>query len=603
MKLRGLRIAPTLTLSVGLLVFLAVGLVLLIQWTTSRDIMTDLAGRLVVRNLEVVSQGISGHLDPVREQVEYLARLVEGGAYDLNAKERLADLLIGSVAASPQIGGVVIMNGDGRAVRVRRENASGRYEVSFPDLGKEQAFRDILHEARGRPSGYWGALFYNPKIESTFINYRRPLRRNGEFIGLIAAAVTIKDFSRLASELGDLFGNTTFVMYGDDKVLAHPRLMTESFPRTANDPAISVARLGDSVISGLGTAVPSNIADLSAYKDAQLDELDADGVSYFVLRKPLRQFGEVPLTIGIYRAAAEVDAPMRLLINSGVIGLGFLVFSLIGAAWLSYSIAVPIRRVTEGVTKIGQLSFAEAEPVPSAWLKEVSDLASSFNGMLGGLRSFETYVPRKLVQRLIKQEGGSEIVSEERESTVMFTDIVGFTSMCEGMTAKEVADFINQHLTLLAECVEDEGGTIDKYIGDALMAFWGAPEAIDDSAVRACRAARKMAAAIAADNKRRVVEGKVPVHVRVGIHTGPLVVGNIGAPSRINYTVVGDTVNTTQRLESLGKEVAPDDEFIVLLSGSTRDALPDEFNTSPAGSFLVKGKEKPVSVHQLLLSG
>ena len=119
----------------------------------------------------------------------------------------------------------------------------------------------------------------------------------------------------------------------------------------------SVERLGDSVISGLGTAVPSNIADLSAYKDAKIDELDADGVSYFVLRKPLRQFGDVPLTIGIYRAAAEVDAPMRLLINSGVIGLGFLVFSLIGAAWLSYSIAGPIRRVTEGVTKIGQLSL------------------------------------------------------------------------------------------------------------------------------------------------------------------------------------------------------------------------------------------------------
>ena len=563
--------------------------------------MTDLAGRVVVRNLEVVSQGINGDLNPVREQVEYLAQLVEGGAYDLKAQERLADLLMGSVAASPQIGGVVILNGDGRAVRVRREHASGRYEVSFPNLGQEEAFRDALHEAEGRPSGYWGALFYNRKIQSTLINYRHPLRRNGEFIGLIAAAVTIKDFSRLASELSDLFGNTTFVMYGDDKVLAHPRLMTESFPRTANDPGIPVERLGDSVISGLGTAVPSNIADLSAYRDAQLHELDADGVSYFVLRKPLRQFGEVPLTIGIYRAAAEVNAPVRLLITSGVIGLGFLVISLFGAAWLSYTIARPIRRVTEGVTKVGQLSFAEVEPVPTAWIKEVSDLASSFNGMLGGLRSFETYVPRKLVQRLIKQAGDSEIVSEERELTVMFTDIVGFTSMCEGMTAKEVADFINEHLTLLAECVEDEGGTIDKYIGDALMAFWGAPEPLDNSAVRACRAAQKIAVGVAGENKRRIAAGKVPVRVRVGIHTGPLVVGNIGAPSRINYTVVGDTVNTTQRLESLGKEVAPDDEVIVLLSGSTRDTLPEEFSTKPAGSFQVKGREKPVSVHQLLL--
>ena len=150
MNFRELKIAPTLTLSVGLLVFLAVGLVLLLQWTTSRNIMTDLAGRLVVRNLEVVPQGIIGHLDPVREQVEYLAQLVEGGAYDLNAEKRLADLLVGSVVASPQIGSVVFLNVNGRAVRVRREHASGRYEVSFPNLGQVEAFRDALHGAEGR---------------------------------------------------------------------------------------------------------------------------------------------------------------------------------------------------------------------------------------------------------------------------------------------------------------------------------------------------------------------------------------------------------------------------------------------------------------------
>jgi len=601
MKLRELRIAPTLTLSVGLLVLLAVGFVLLLQWTTSRSIMTDLAGRVVVRNLEIVSQGINGRLDPVREQVEYLAQRIEEGTYDLGARERLTDLLVGSVAAAPQIGGVVILNNDGDSVRIRREQDSGRYEVSFPDLNMEKALAEALREAEDRPTGYWGSLFYNPKIQTTFINYRRPLRRDGEFVGVIGAAVTIKEFSRLASKLSDLFGSTVFVMYGNDKVLAHPRLMTESFPRTTKDPAIPVAQFGDGVISGLGSATPSSIADLSADKDAQLHTLVADGVSYFVLRKPLRKFGDTPLTIGTYRARADVDAPVRLLTTSGVIGLGFLVISVIGAAWLSYTIAKPIRRVTEGVTKIGQFSFAEVGSVPTTWLKEVNDLANAFNGMLEGLRSFETYVPRKLVQRLITQEGGAEVNSEERELTVMFTDIAGFTSMCEGMTAKQVADFINEHLTLLAECVEDEGGTIDKYIGDALMAFWGAPEHLDNSPERACRAALKMAKRVVEDNKRRVAEGKVPVRVRVGIHTGPLVVGNIGAPSRINYTVVGDTVNTTQRLESLSKEVAPNAEISVLVSGSTQEALPEGFETKPAGSFQVKGKTEPVSVYQLIL--
>ena len=601
MKMRELKIAPTLTIGVGLLVIFAVGLVLLVQWNVSRKIMSDLAGRVVIRNLEVVSQGVRGHLDPVLEQVEYLAKLVEGGKYDLDDKARLADLLVGSVAAAPQIGGVIILGADGLAVRIARAIGGGGYDVTFPNLGKITAFRSALNEAKKHDAGYWGDLFYSSEIETTYINYRRPLQLDGRFVGMITAAVSVEDLSILASGLSDIFGNTTFLLYGESKVLAHPRFATESFSRSAKDPAISVGQLGDPVISGLHMAVPSDLADLPAGKGAQFFELEAEGTPYFVLRKSLSDYGEIPLVIGIYRAAAEVNAPLRLLYFSGLIGAGILFVSLLLTAFLSRRIAEPIRRVSEGVTKVGQLSFSDVEPVPGAWVKEVSDLARSFNGMLAGLRSFETYVPRKLVQRLIKQEGGSNIASEERELTVMFTDIADFTTMCEGMSANEVADFINEHLTLLADCVEEEEGTIDKYIGDALMAFWGAPEPLENSAERACRAAQKIAIAIATENKRRVSEGKFPVRVRVGIHTGPLVVGNIGAPSRINYTIVGDTVNTTQRLESLGKEIAPDDEVVVLMSDATLQRLPAGFNTESAGSFQVKGRAEAVSIHQLTI--
>lgn len=601
MKSNELRIAPTLALSVGMLVLAAVALVLAIQWNASRNILSDLTGRILIRNLEIVSQGLSGHLDPVRHQVENLADMVEAGSYNLEAKERLADLALGSLATSPQIAGVIIMDRDGQAIRLRRSPHGGRHEVSFPNLGAVSDFRAVLTEAEGRVKGYWGELFYNPELEVTLINYRRPLRKDGEFIGVIAAAVTMNELSGLMAKLGNIFGNTTFLMYGDDKVLAHPNLVTRSISRTASEPAIPVERIGDSVISALGNAVPSNLADLSSFADVRFSELEADGKKYYVLQKPVRQYGETPLVIGIHRTAAEVDAPLRLLYNSGLIGLGILFISLLGAVWISQAIARPLRAVTNGVTKVGELSFADVQPVNTTWVREVSDLARSFNGMLGGLRSFETYVPRTLVQSLIQQGIGAEVESEERDLTVMFTDIAGFTSMCEGMTAKEVAAFINEHITLLVECIEAEGGTIDKYIGDSVMAFWGAPEPFGDAAERACRAAKKMVGAMAASNKQRMSAGKDPVRIRVGIHTGPLVVGNIGAPSRVNYTVVGDTVNTTQRLESLGKEVAPDDEVIVLLSETTRGELSAEFHTKPAGSFHVKGRIEPVLVHQLIL--
>jgi adenylate cyclase len=181
----------------------------------------------------------------------------------------------------------------------------------------------------------------------------------------------------------------------------------------------------------------------------------------------------------------------------------------------------------------------------------------------------------------------------------MFTDIVGFTTACETMTAGEVARFINQHLALVSACVEQEGGTIDKFIGDAVMAFWGAPGRVKNPAVSACRAASAIQRAIASDNEQRTAAGLAPVRIRIGIHAGTVVVGDIGAPSRINYTIVGDAVNAAQRLESLGKVVDPDAESITLISGEIFEALPDGFPCISRGTHRVKGKNDSLEVYQL----
>src|SRR5271155_4439456 len=182
----------------------------------------------------------------------------------------------------------------------------------------------------------------------------------------------------------------------------------------------------------------------------------------------------------------------------------------------------------------------------------------------------------------------------------MFTDIVSFTSTCETMTAGEVAAFINQHLSLVSACIEQEGGTIDKFIGDAVMAFWGAPGRIENPAASACRAAVAIQHALAADNQRRAVEGLAPVRIRIGIHMGPVVVGDIGTPNRINYTIVGDAVNATQRLESLGKTIDPYAEAIALVSEEIYAAAHDGFEFIERGEHLVKGKQESLKVFQLV---
>jgi adenylate cyclase len=277
--------------------------------------------------------------------------------------------------------------------------------------------------------------------------------------------------------------------------------------------------------------------------------------------------------------------------------VAMLVVALIAGAILATAISRPIRRAAKGAMAIGQLDFDQVAPLGHSLFREIESLAISFNAMLEVLKAFGRYVPRSLVMRLIK-EGGFGAGTSERAVAIMFTDIVSFTAICEKMTAIEVAAFINHHLTLISACVEREGGTIDKFIGDAVMAFWGAPARMDDPAAAACRAAIAIQESLAADNKQRAAAGLAPVRIRIGIHMGPVVVGDIGAPNRINYTIVGDAVNATQRLESLGKTVNPDAEAIVLVSGDIVAAAPG-FRFVERGAHLVKGKQQSLDVYQL----
>ncbi len=137
-------------------------------------------------------------------------------------------------------------------------------------------------------------------------------------------------------------------------------------------------------------------------------------------------------------------------------------------------------------------------------------------------------------------------------------------------------------------------------MGDALMAFWGAPDPQPDQADRAVRAVCAMAQTVQEDNALRRSQGLAPVRMRMGLHSGPAVVGNIGAPERMNYTVVGDTVNTAQRMEGLGKEVAPDGEIVILASETVVAAMTLDVKHEPVGAFTVKGRTQPVQVFRML---
>ncbi len=595
---RGLLLLPTLLLVIGALVLLSVGSVFLLQWTSGRGLIQEFAKRLIARNLHTTELALRDHLDAAVFQANFIADAIIAGRLTITEAD-IETFLAGSLAAAPQIGGIVLVDGEGKGWVVGRDGMGQGYLSRRLDIAGDAQLTAIAEEARGRPGAYWGDPVYREGPRKTFLSYRVPIRRAGAYAGYLAVAISTEELSALTGELSDPPRQTIFMLYGRDRILAHPLMADGTFGESTETPLPALADFGDVVIEDVWGASRELIGGIEAPPGADVRKTDVDAESYLIFTRAVPGYGDGVIQVGSYLLSSMVDAPIRQFYWATVIALAFLIGSLAATAMIVGAISRPIRRAASGAATIGALDFDKVAPLPQSIFREINDLSQSFNAMLEGLRAFGRYVPHTLVTRLIK-EGRVGSRSEERELAIMFTDIAGFTTTCEDLSATEVADFVNHHLALVSSCIEQEGGTIDKYIGDAVMAFWGAPNRVDNASECACRAAVAIQRAVASDNAERTSRGAAPVRMRIGIHMGPVVVGDIGAPNRINYTIVGDAVNATQRLEALGKTVETDADAVVLISKDVRETLSEGFKVVDRGVHVVKGKHEPLAVYQLI---
>ncbi|MDA0229160.1 MAG: adenylate/guanylate cyclase domain-containing protein [Proteobacteria bacterium] len=595
---QGVPILVALVSTFGLLMLIAVVLVFIAGYEVARRNTTELIREKSDMLIASVIAQNRSHLEPARAQLEYLADLVATGALVPENRGAFGEALRASLAAVPQVSVVAFLNSDLEVLRAFR-NRPDR-PVTIDDWSGDASVKDTLAEVAGADGAYWGELFVAEDLGATFINVRMPVRRDGRFLGALIAGVSIEALSSLLASPAEGQAGRTFVLYGPDQVLAHPLLLHGYEAASDAQPLPQLAEFSDPVLQALwdpAHEIPL-VAGLSLGGDVRA--LEVDGKSYVVLLRRVEGFGGQPWLVGVYQDLEAITAQFERLGLIPLISLGVLALALLLAFFLARSMSPSVRQLAQAAQHVRTLDLEHAPTLRRGPYRELNQAADAYNAMVTGLRAFQTYVPRLLVKRLMAEGAPAAIVSEEREVTVIFTDITGFTAFAEDMTATDVANFLNAHFTLLDRCVEAEGGTVDKYIGDSLMAFWGAPERQSDHAERACRAALAIARAIRADNERRIAEGLVPTRVRVGIHSGPALVGNIGAPGRINYTIIGDSVNTAERLEAFARDVPPlEARVIVLLSGETAARLAPEFALERLGKFLPPGRHGRIEVFRL----
>jgi adenylate cyclase len=209
---------------------------------------------------------------------------------------------------------------------------------------------------------------------------------------------------------------------------------------------------------------------------------------------------------------------------------------------------------------------------------------------------FSHYMSDLLIQDLLKNPEKLRLGGEKRVLTVFFSDLAGFTSLSEKLTPEEVVTLLNRYLTAMTDIILASGGLIDKYEGDAIMAFWGAPLPQEDHALRACIAALDNQTRLAELRQDFIKSGLPPVHARIGLNTGEMIIGNMGSSQRFDFTVIGDSVNLASRLEGAGKEYGTS----ILISEETYLRVSEQIEARELDLLRVKGKEKPVRIYELL---
>lgn len=608
-KRRRIPIAVIMALSFGSLVFLSVGGVLALSVGANFRNTFDLLGAQSTLLIDAMEDSLRAEMGDAENAVDGIAQLYAQGEFQID-DEAMSAAVAGALAAASGVEATLICTPDlvcrGAARSVENNVSTGAIEHFPAEPEKSSQVRAALEQRRQVDGRQWGAFGANEF--GLYAHVSVPLARDGVTQAWVIAAVELQKLSDITRELSSRFGTHAFILDGEDRVLADQRLADPDALKNGVLPLTPLATYGDPVLAAYGSRKVEREFDTRHARDIEIAEIDlsvdnasewSGDTTYIAITRKIAGYGDEPWTLGAYFETSQISDEIERVMGSALLGLGAMAVAVIVAILLGRRLSRPIQAIAGQATRVADFDLDGVTPLPRSRVLELDNQASAFNAMLIGLRAFSTYIPRSLVAKLVRT--GEIGIAEPREAvvTVMFTDIAGFTTLSERMDAAAAARLLNHHFEILCRAVDTHGGTVDKFLGDGMLAFFGAPDRLKGHAAAAVRAAAAIREELEKDNLEAAGEGRPPLHVRIGIHTGSVIVGNIGASDRVNYTIVGDTVNVSQRLQDLGKQLEPDAATAIAISGETASRLDEKFETIPAGKHRLRGRGEATEVFQL----
>ncbi len=312
------------------------------------------------------------------------------------------------------------------------------------------------------------------------------------------------------------------------------------------------------------------------------------------------------VVLGITPLERVYQAQAKLLRRSSLLGAIFLFIALAAGLIFARTLTGPLEALGSAAERIVDGDFSVRLKMPKKWSgkffrpDEIKQVIGVFNTMVSGLQErekmknlIEKFHSKEVAQKLLS--GDFQLGGQKKEAAVLFVDIRSFTTLSETHSPEQIVTLLNLYMTKMVDVIVEHGGVVDKYIGDAIMALWGVPETKENDEENALRACLHIREALPALNRDLEAHGLPAIKIGMGLHYGSLIAGNMGSVSRMEYTAVGDTVNTASRIQDLTKVHSTD----LLVSEPLYSKFQSHFNFESVGGNKVRGKKEEMTLYKV----
>jgi adenylate cyclase len=591
----------TITLAILAITMATAASLLTLDHLAARQSLTDFTGELLNPLAGLVGEKTRAFIRNVERSAELARDVVEAAGpsperfdeiedrwysvlatnrdlYYLQYGDTEGDFLLLTRRADGSLATQRILRQGGAAEVVWRERAPGERAVKASRHAEDSydpRQRPWFKGAAGREGLFWTDVYIHAAERRPVITAAGRVQVGGRVAGVASATIALEGLSAFIGKLRLAGSGRAFIVDANGRLVAG-----------GGEGAAPRDDAGGARLPTVAEAGPPELAALTAmpgWRDAlqgtvRTVAFHVGDQGYLAVAEPLRLPGATPLIVAAivpeeaFLARIKRDLGRNILLSCAItacfVGLGLL---------LARAVTSSLLRVVAETKEIQRLEFSG--DLPGSPFVEVELIFRTFDRLKGGLRAFEKYVPMRLVRMLLEGEAEPHLGGRIEMMTILFSDIRGFTALSEGVRPEILAELLGEYLQCVSDVITSRGGTVDKFVGDGVMAFWNAPRLDPQHPLHGTLAALECRAAI-----ERLPNASF--FTRFGVHTEEVMVGNFGARDRFAYTLLGDGVNLASRLEGANKEYRTQ----ILISEATASRVRDQILCRPIDRVAVKGK-------------